>query len=162
MKQKGFIFGLVLVLVLTIVLIIAGMVFLVLKAREALPSSWLYPIKAAGNKIEVWLTPGREAKAKILLKLADHEVNDIGRLVREKEYEDVLEESQELRYKLEEVREQAIDIEAVGKGTGELNLLIKNIATKALTALKTAEEQASGADKEKVRLEMSLLELFAK
>lgn len=162
MSQKGFILGLVLTIVLVIALAIVGAVFLVIRARQATPASWLYPVKAASNKIELWLTPGREAKAKILLKLADHEAGDIGQLAREKEFEDIIEEAQELRHKLEEVKEQAIDIEATGKSASDLEASVKSVAEKARANLQSASELARGADKGKIIFEMTLLEAFTK
>lgn len=162
MNKKGFVLGLVLTIVLIVALAITGTVFLVIKARQATPSSWLYPIQAAGNKIEFWLTPGREAKAFVLLKLADHEANDIARLTTEKEFEDVLEESKDLRWKLEDIKEQAIEIEATGKNADNLNASVKSIAEKALANLKSASEQGSGADKGKIIFEMTLIEVFTR
>lgn len=160
LNQRGFVLGLVLTVVLVVALAITGAVFFVVKARQATPSSWLYPIQAAGNKVEFWLTPGREAKAFVLLKLADHEANDIARLTTEKEFEDVIEESEDLRWKLEDVREQVIEIEATGKNAGELNASVKSVAERALANLKSASEQSSGADKGKIMFEMTLLEVF--
>lgn len=162
MNRGGFVLGLVLTVFLVIALAIAGVIFLVIKAREATPSSWLYPIQAANQKIDLWLTPGREAKAMVLLKFADHEANKIARLTTEKEFEDVLEESQELRWKLEDVREQAIEIEATGKNAGDLYASVKGIAEKAITNLKSASAQASGADRGKIMFEITLFEVFTK
>lgn len=162
MNQKGFILGLVLTLFLIVALVITGAVFLVIKAREATPSSWLYSIQAASQKVELWLTPGREAKAAVLLKLADHEANEIARLTTEKEFEDVTEESRELRRKLEDVKEQAIAVEATGKNAGNLNASAKSVAEKAINNLRSASEQASGADKAEILFEITLLEVFTK
>lgn len=162
LNQRGFVLGVVLTIVLIVALAITGAVFLVVKARQATPSSWLYPIQVVSQKIELWLTPGREARAFVLLKLADHEVNDIARLTTEKEFEDVIEESQDLRWKLEDIREQAIEIEAVGKSVGDLNASTKSIADKAVTNLTIASEQASGADRGKIMFEISLLGVFTK
>lgn len=162
MNQKGFMWGLLLTIFLIIALVIAGAVFLVIKAREATPSSWLYPIQAASQKIELLLTPGREAKAMVLLKLADHEANDIARLTTEKEFKDITEESRELRRKLEEIKEQIIEVEATGKSSEDLNGSAKSTAEKAIANLKSASEQASGANKEKIIFEITLLEVFTK
>lgn len=162
MNQRGFVLGLVLTVFLIIALAIAGAISLVIKSREATPRSWLYSIRAANQKIDLWLTPGREAKAMVLLKLADHEANKIARLTTEKEFEDVFEESKELRWKLEDVREQAIEIEATGKNAGDLNASIKSIAEKALINLQSASAQASGADRGKIMFEITLFEVFTK
>lgn len=161
-QKKGFALGLVLTLVFVVALTITGAVFLVTKAREATPSAWLYPIQAASHKIELWLTPGRKAKAIVLLNFADHEASDIERLTTEKEFEDILEESRELRRKLEDVAEQAIEIESVGEDADDLNAELKRVAEKAVTNLTLANEQASGADKGKIVLEITLFGIFIK
>lgn len=124
-------------------------------------SPWLWastaPFRAAEDQAENWVAPTREAKAQLRLVRARRNLSEIERLTAKGDFDDVAEESRDIRQGMEKVMDDVFEIRAAGRDADDLVSQAEAILLELETLVSEAEGLASGAEKDLLNFELSLI-----
>lgn len=156
-NKKGFITTIASVFALAVILTIA-----VFASRKATSGQFLYPIKQASEKVELWLTFGHEAKANARFKLMEIRTKELTHEVNENDFDDAIDESGDFREALKEANEDIKEVAETGKNADGLQSKRKTLVENELNALNDALAKASEKYKSDILKEISLTQELVK
>lgn len=156
-SQKGFITTSIL-----IVAIVVASVTAIFASRSAQKGQFLYPLKQVSNKIELFLTPGHEAKAKLRFKILERHTQQIQIATIQSDFDEVVDESEDFMGEVGEIKHDIDEITETGTSADNIKSQLLSLIDAETTALKTAADKSSGKDKEDIIREMNLTQTLLK
>ncbi len=155
-SQKGFITTAILLGSILIIAVIA-----VFASHSAQRGQFLYPLKRVSDKVELFLTPAHEAKAKIRFKILERHIQQAQIATIKNDFDEVADESEDFREEVGEIKHDIDEITEIGKDASTLKSQLQSLINNEITSLKTAADKASGKDKTYITQEIELTQALS-